>query len=97
MTLKQIEYFQMVCEKGNISAAAEALFVSRSVVSRTIADIEETFGAPVFVRSKTGVTLTECGKIVARLFGTFTDNYAARLDRIDQIKKETEVRRCPSS
>ena len=54
MTLKQIEYFQMVCEKGNISAAAQALYISRSVVSRTISDIEEAFGVPVFIRSGNG-------------------------------------------
>lgn len=92
MTLKQIEYFQMVCEKGNITTAAEALFVSRSVVSRTIADIEETFGAPVFTRSKSGVVLTEYGKIVSRLFSTFTNNYAAAQHRIDQLKQSASPR-----
>jgi DNA-binding transcriptional LysR family regulator len=41
MTLKQISYFQAVCEKGNISSAAEDLFVARSVISRAIADLED--------------------------------------------------------
>lgn len=54
MTLKQISYFQAVCEKGNISSAAEDLFVARSVISRAIADLEDEFGAELFVRSKTG-------------------------------------------
>lgn len=89
MTLKQIEYFQMVCEKGNISTAADALYVSRSVVSRTISDIEETFGVPVFIRSKNGVVLTEYGKIVASLFNTFTNNYSAAKGRIQQLQQES--------
>ena len=87
MTLKQIEYFQMVCEKGNISAAADALYVSRSVVSRTIAEIEETFGVPMFTRLKSGVVLTEYGKVVASLFNTFANNLAATSKRIEQIQQ----------
>lgn len=91
MTLKQIEYFQMVCEKGNISAAADALYISRSVVSRTIADIEDTFGVPVFTRSKSGVALTEYGKVVASLFDTFTHNYEAAEKRIAQIQQQQQI------
>lgn len=68
MTLKQISYFQAVCEKGNISSAAEDLFVARSVISRAIADLEDEFGAELFVRSKNGVVLTDSGRIVAKLF-----------------------------
>ena len=86
MTLKQIEYFQMVCEKENISAAADALYISRSVVSRAISDIEETFGTTVFIRSKNGVSLTESGKIVASLFNTFVHNYSAAQERIRQLQ-----------
>ena len=72
MTLKQIEYFQKVCELGNISLAAEELFVSRSVVSRAILELEEEFGAPLFERSRNGVILTRSGEILSRLFDTFT-------------------------
>ena len=92
MTLKQIEYFQMVCEKGNISAAAQALYISRSVVSRTISDIEEAFGVPVFIRSKSGVELTEYGKIIASLFNTFSNNYTAASKQIKQLQQEHSLK-----
>lgn len=91
MTLKQISYFQAVCEKGNISSAAEDLFVSRSVISRAIADLEEEFGAPLFTRSKNGVALTESGHILAKLFSGFTDCYNTTRARIGQLQQTTHT------
>lgn len=92
MTLKQIEYFQKVCRTGNISAAAEALFVSRSVVSRTISELEEEFGAALFVRSRSGVTLTESGAILARLFETFTASYSTARERIHRLSAREQTK-----
>lgn len=91
MTLKQIEYFQKVCEKGNISLAAEELFVSRSVISRAILELEEEFDAPLFVRSRNGVTLNESGQILARLFSTFTVSYDTARERIRRQAEEARV------
>ena len=85
MTLKQISYFQAVCEKGNISSAAEDLFVARSVISRAIADLEDEFGGELFVRSKNGVVLTDSGRIVAKLFSGFTACYNTTRARIHQL------------
>lgn len=82
MTLKQITYFQTVCAKQNISLAAEELFVARSVVSRAIGELEEEFGAPLFLRSKNGVVLTESGRILAKLFENFTTCYHTAQERI---------------
>lgn len=85
MTLKQIEYFQMVISKGNISAAAEELFISRSVISRALAELEDEFQTSLFVRSKNGVILTESGRMIACLFKEFTSCYTTTKDRIRQL------------
>lgn len=92
MTLKQIEYFQKVCQTGNISTAADALFVSRSVVSRTIVELEEEFEAVLFIRSRTGVTLTESGRILARLFETFLASCATAKERIRCLSAQEQVK-----
>ncbi len=85
MTLKQIEYFQMVIAKGNISAAADELFISRSVISRVLAELEEEFQANLFIRSKNGVVLTESGETIACLFKEVSSCYKATKRRICQI------------
>ena len=51
MTQKQAAYFEKAYETRNIAVAAEAMFVSRSVISRAIQDMEEEFGTPLFERS----------------------------------------------
>lgn len=91
MTLKQIEYFQAVCAKGSISAAAESLFISRSVVSRAISELEEEFGVQIFQRSKNGVILTEGGKILAQLFASFTASCGSARARIADLQAGKET------
>ena len=58
MTEKQALYYKICYEKGNIAAAAESLFVSRSVVSRMVSELEKEFGATFFKRGKNGVKPT---------------------------------------
>lgn len=85
MTLKQIEYFQMVLAKGNISAAANELFISRSVISRALTELEEEFQTNLFIRSKNGVILTESGRMIACLFREFSTCYNVTKDRVRRL------------
>ena len=82
---KWAEYFQMVISKGNISSAAEELFISRSVVSRALAELEDEFQTSLFIRSKNGVILTESGRMIACLFREFTSCYTTTKDRVRQL------------
>lgn len=91
MTLKQIEYFRVVCQKGNISAAAESLYVSRSVISRAMAELEEEFGTRIFTRSKNGVVLTESGQILSRLFEEFSESYDTTREWIRQLQDHAQT------
>lgn len=64
MTQKQILYFEKAMETRNISLAAESLYVSRSVISRAIQELEEEFGVVLFERSKAGIEPTEAGNLL---------------------------------
>ena len=64
MTEKQGLYYKYCYEAGNIAAAAEKLYVSRSVVSRMLSDLEEEFDTVFFTRGKRGIVPTEAGKIM---------------------------------
>ena len=48
--LKYIEAFSAVVSTGSISAAARQLGVSQPAVSQLIKNLEESVGAPLFVR-----------------------------------------------
>ncbi len=61
MTLLQIKYLIAVGETGNISKAANQLFVSRPTISRAVRELEDEFGVPLFIRTTSGLQLTTEG------------------------------------
>lgn len=60
---KRIQYFLTVCEEGNISMAARKLYISQPSLSQMITEIEQELGTELFLRDRSGVTLTKAGEI----------------------------------
>lgn len=54
--------FYVVANNGNITKASEELNISQPAISKSIKNLEEQLGGPLFVRTKRGVVLTEEGK-----------------------------------
>lgn len=61
LKLAQIEAFVAIVEAGSILAASRELALTQSAVSKSIQDLERQLDAPLFVRGKRGVVLTELG------------------------------------
>ena len=59
--LNHYKIFFEVAKKGNISKAAEILYISQPAVSKSITKLEQSLGHTLFIRSKRGVKLTEEG------------------------------------
>lgn len=57
-TQKQLDIFRAVMATRSVSAAAQRLNLSQPSVSRILADLERTFGAPLFQRLSKGVRPT---------------------------------------
>ncbi|MBS1957919.1 MAG: LysR family transcriptional regulator [Bdellovibrionales bacterium] len=57
----QLEAFVAIAKTKNFSKAAETLHVTQSALSHRISALEEEIGAPLFIRERTGVSLTELG------------------------------------
>lgn len=62
MNLKEMNYLITVAEFGNISKAAEHLFVAQPSLSRCIHRIEKDLGAELFKRTSEGLKLTFAGE-----------------------------------
>ena len=62
-SLRQIRYFLTIAELGNLTAAANQLFVAQPALSRQIAHLENELGFALFDRNPRGVTLTAAGKL----------------------------------
>lgn len=59
--LRALEYFVAAAEEGSLSAAAARLQVSVPAVSKLVAALERSLGAPLFERTRQGLTLTAEG------------------------------------
>jgi DNA-binding transcriptional LysR family regulator len=66
MELRHIRYFVAVAETLNMRQAAKRLHLSQPPLTRQIHDLEEEVGTKLFIRSKSGVCLTEAGQTFLR-------------------------------
>jgi DNA-binding transcriptional LysR family regulator len=61
MELRDLEYFAVVAEHGNLRRAAEALDLSQPALSKSLRRLEQTVGTKVVKRTPKGVELTAVG------------------------------------
>ena len=63
MTLQQLRYVVCVAETGNITLAAEKLFISQPSLTTAIRNLEQEINITIFNRNNKGVTLSNDGSI----------------------------------
>lgn len=66
MNTGRLYEFLVLAKLLSFSKAAEALYISQSVLTRHIQELEKELGYPVLTRTTHGVSLTEAGKILAQ-------------------------------
>jgi len=81
LDIEELRTFVEVADAGGVTAAALRLGVSKSIVSRRLARIEEELGIQLLARSTRGAALTEAG-------ATFRDHAARVCGEID-VARET--------
>jgi DNA-binding transcriptional LysR family regulator len=81
MEVEELRAFVEVADAGGVTAAAQRLGISKSMVSRRIQRLEEDLGIQLLARTTRGVSLTEAG-------ATFRD-YAARVCTEIDVARET--------
>lgn len=62
MDIKQLKYFVTVANEGQITKAAQKLFMAQPPLSRHIIELEKEIGKPLFLRTKKGLELTSAGE-----------------------------------
>ncbi|NJE35283.1 LysR family transcriptional regulator [Megasphaera sp. SW808] len=66
MEIRLLRYFLVVANEGNITRAAEKLYITQPTLSRQMNQLEEEAGAPLFKRPMRRVELTEEGLLLKR-------------------------------
>jgi DNA-binding transcriptional LysR family regulator len=78
-----LRYFAAVAEEGNLTRAAERLFVSQPALTKQIKQLETALGVQLFTRSRAGMALTSPGTTLAA-------QVPALLSSWDTILRETK-------
>ncbi|RDI34712.1 LysR family transcriptional regulator [Lentzea flaviverrucosa] len=60
-----LRYFTAIAEEGNLTRAAQCLFVSQPALTKQLKHLESHLGVRLFTRSSTGMTLTGAGRALA--------------------------------
>ena len=80
MSVTKYQVFLTVAACGGFTRAAEELHFTQSGVSHTVAALESELGVPLFVRNRSGVTLTADGRALLPYIQTLWDD-ARRLEQ----------------
>lgn len=83
MDSKILEYIIAIAEEKSVSRAADRFYLSQSVVSHHLKNLEEEFGEPFFVRDPRGMQLTRAGIIFvnnARTILHLESQFEARME-----------------
>ena len=62
INLELYRIFYVVAESGNITKASKKLCISQPAVTKQIKNLESQLNTPLFIRTKKGVILNECGQ-----------------------------------
>lgn len=83
--LNDLQYFALVVEHGGYAAAERASGISKSRLSRRVADLEEQLGVRLIQRSTRRFAVTEVGNDVYRQARGILDQAQELRDRVEQV------------
>ena len=86
MNTARLYEFLVLAKVLNYSKAAKALYISQSVLSRHMQELEKEFGCALLVRSTHGVTLTEAGRVLANDGGALIKKCESALSHLREQK-----------
>ncbi len=85
--LNQYKIFYEVAKFGNISHAAENLFISQPAISKAITKLEDSLDTVLFTRNPRGVILTNEGELLFEQLKIAFDAIAVGEEKLNNINK----------
>ena len=91
MSIDYLEEFVFLAQSLSFKRTADHFYVSRSVISRHIAALEETVGVKLVNRDNRGVELTEAGSVFLREAKTVLRDWDTALERVRAASERGEM------
>jgi len=86
-SLNSLRAFVVAGRLGSFKAAADELFVTASALSHQIRNLEEQLGVQLFVRHKSGLTLTEAG---TRIHGDLSEAFERIAETLALLDRKSD-------
>lgn len=88
MLTSQLRAFHAVATAGSFTAAAKALHISQPAVTQHVRELELTYDAELFVRSRQGSKLTDVGQALLEVTSQLVDLEKSALDVLEEASGE---------
>lgn len=92
MELRQLRYFVAVAEEGNISRAAQKIFMTQPALSRQIKALEEEIGQCLLERQAHSIRLTSTGETLLREARELLQHADQTLERVRAASQGVRLR-----
>lgn len=92
MDLRQIQYFIQLFEDRNITQASRNMFISQQGLSKSIANLEDELGFPLFVRQPKGVIPTERAIYLYNYFERVSKSFSSLQNAVHQLQGDHTLR-----
>lgn len=86
MLFRQMECFLAVARTGNLSRAAEEMFLTQPTLTARIRALEEEIGDQLFVRTSRGMRLTEAGRELTPYAERMVGSYAEARRHLEEMR-----------
>lgn len=93
MDIAYVQTFLALCKYKKMSTASEHLNISQQGISRQIQTLESVLNIDLFNRTRSGVTLTEHGRLLQPYFEKLFNDYNDLLKNIDICNKGNNILR----
>ena len=98
---RRLKHVVEISRHGSFTAAADKVGLTQSALTRSVKELERQLGYEIFIRSKTGVTLTEKGKLFVERASTILDDTKILLRGVttgqDYYADVVRIAVCPTS
>jgi DNA-binding transcriptional LysR family regulator len=88
MEHRQLLNFLSVCEKKSFLKASEQRFISQQGLSKSIKQLEEQLGVPLFYRTARGIDLTEFGYAIKEAAHSYINHHDQIVDAVRKLKEK---------
>ena len=95
LDLSDLYQFVTYADCGTLSAAADKLHISQPTLTRTMHDVEDAFGVPLFHRGKNRIELTDTGEVAVEQARSLLSEAEKAVDnspRKEEVKPAPEAK-----